>query len=1207
MIHFLDAKTDKLIGYLDGNGERIYADDEIEENTDGLKILNVSIPAHLPEAVGIEERQRIIVPHEREGYGWQEFICYNGRNSRKWKKVTAIGSETELDKLKIVTPGKREGFTLRQYIDLGVDGIDWKAGIVLGKGTKTLEFDEYMGGHDFLQRIATAFDVELIFRIVIEGSQVVGRYVDVVQRIGRNEGKEFVNAKDLVDVEIEVFTERIITGLIVLRPDKEDGTPQEPIFITDEAAFQRWGRKGQHLYGIHRIDSTDGEMTEEEARQYGRTELNKRIASVVEYTVDAIDLAPMFPHEAAYLGDVVRIMNEDYNPPLFAQARILSVKRKIRRLDEERPMRKIFTIGEVVNYKKDTMTATFQSLQSRYGMKIVKQPEAPEPNPNIIWIQTGTGKPIDPAHIWTGSSWGVIAPTTAAEIGADPAGSAAAALAAAREEISDVLIALDNFEDVVNTTFRDGVIESAEAAAIEKYKNTINAEKVNVDNDFTAIYNNSDLVAGTIKTAFDTAKTNYNTAHTALIASINMAILDGRTTADEKADVDAKFTTYRTRLASYSIALHNASNSITKKQAADAQAAAVAAAATDATEKANAAQAAGEAAAVAQAELARIAAESFADGAIDAEEQARILQAAENLAAAELDATNKAAAAQAAAELHADAIRTDLESQMGQLSTALNDFETEIGSSFRDGIIEEAEAKAIEKYKNLIETEKLDIDNRFTKIYADASLTGTPKTNLNSAKTAFDTAHTNLLASINAAIADGKTTATEKADVDAKFTAYRTAQGTLSTRFEEAITALTAAKDAKVKTDAATDATTKAGTAKSEAITAAAADAKTKADAAQAAGEAAAVAQAELARIAAEAYADGQLDVEEERAIAEAQRVLDEATLFAQAAADAVTDSENFLNIIQQKVDVDAIGDLATKDELAGIDSTIDGRIDTAVNAIDLSHLATKDELAAGDNALKESLSSASGVNLLRNSIGYGDLDFWEFVTTAQTVVSIMDEELSTLGFGSGFYFPPGTAATGIQQTVNVKPGQPYTLSWFLNKATAGTFSIEIFEGTTLKMSVPDIAGANMDFNSSYVPYTPEGGTLTVRLTASAGTEATITGLMLGRGDLPTQWTLANGELYNSYVRVDDRGLIVMRVNAEGAVEGYTNMTPEEFAGYYDENSDGSFEKMFWFDRDETVTKKLKALEEITMGTIKIVRVESATNRGWAFVPIVPE
>src|SRR5690606_31614595 len=108
-------------------------------------------------------------------------------------------------------------------------------------------------------------------------------------------------------------------------------------------------------------------------------------------------------------------------------------------------------------------------------------------------------------------------------------------------------------------------------------------------------------------------------------------------------------------------------------------------------------------------------------------------------------------------------------------------------------------------------------------------------------------------------------------------------------------------------------------------------------------------------------------------------------------------------------------------------------------------------------------------------------------------------------------------------------------------------------------------------------------------------------------GNLPTQWTLATGELYNAFVRVDDSGLLVIGLDEDGNVERKTVMSPEEFAGYYDENRDGNFEKVFWLNQDETVTKKLRALEEITMGTVKIVRVESTMNRGWAFVPIVPE
>lgn len=324
-------------------------------------------------------------------------------------------------------------------------------------------------------------------------------------------------------------------------------------------------------------------------------------------------------------------------------------------------------------------------------------------------------------------------------------------------------------------------------------------------------------------------------------------------------------------------------------------------------------------------------------------------------------------------------------------------------------------------------------------------------------------------------------------------------------------------------------------------------------------------AQAELARIEAEVYADGLITDEEATRIADATAKLQEAKEYAETAAAA------------------------------------------AIETIDLSGLATTDELDAEAEAIREQISKRNASNILRNSIGYAGMDFWQFTTSNVNVRTIMNEALETMSFGCGFYFPPDGLGKGIQQTVNVNSGDEYTLGWYVQKAAAGSFTIDILQGTSIIATATDITAVGGGFAGSFLTFTPTTDSVTVRFTAAGSAEVTLTGAMLSTGNLPSQWTLASGELYNAYVRTDERGLLVLGIDENGEVESRTVMSPTEFAGYYDENRDGNFDRVFWLNKDETVTKKLRALEEITMGTVKIVRIESANNRGWAFVPIVPE
>lgn len=79
-----------------------------------------------------------------------------------------------------------------------------------------------------------------------------------------------------------------------------------------------------------------------------------------------------------------------------------------------------------------------------------------------------------------------------------------------------------------------------------------------------------------------------------------------------------------------------------------------------------------------------------------------------------------------------------------------------MNGAFADGIITEAEAKAIEKYINVVESTKADVEATYTKLYSNIYLVGAPKTNLLNAKVTFMGAVDDLLKAVNDAISDKK-------------------------------------------------------------------------------------------------------------------------------------------------------------------------------------------------------------------------------------------------------------------------------------------------------------------------------------------------------------------------------------------------------------------------------------------------------------------
>ena len=140
-----------------------------------------------------------------------------------------------------------------------------------------------------------------------------------------------------------------------------------------------------------------------------------------------------------------------------------------------------------------------------------------------------------------------------------------------------------------------------------------------------------------------------------------------------------------------------------------------------------------------------------------------------------------------------ESVRQDIEAATEAAkaaNTAVGGLHDYIDGAFADGIITEAEAKAIEKYINSVNGTKLAVEATYTNLFTNGYLTGTAKTGLLNAKVSFFGAIENLLKSINTAISDGKTTVAEKNDVDAKYALFNSAYADFNDAVEVAYKAI---------------------------------------------------------------------------------------------------------------------------------------------------------------------------------------------------------------------------------------------------------------------------------------------------------------------------------------------------------------------------------------------------------------------------------
>lgn len=187
----------------------------------------------------------------------------------------------------------------------------------------------------------------------------------------------------------------------------------------------------------------------------------------------------------------------------------------------------------------------------------------------------------------------------------------------AKKEANDAKQTVTNMKDFTDEAFKDGIVDRQEAAAIEKYLNSIKSIQKSVAESYSKVYSNP-LLSGTAKVELKTAYDGFNVATTELITAIDDAIADGVATSTEVALVDGRYDTFNTKYGDFIAYLNAANNFIQDKintSAEDAKKAAE-----EAKKAADAAKAAADNVAGAVGDLNEYVDGAFKDGIIDISE-----------------------------------------------------------------------------------------------------------------------------------------------------------------------------------------------------------------------------------------------------------------------------------------------------------------------------------------------------------------------------------------------------------------------------------------------------------------------------------------------------------------------------------------------------------------------------------------------------------
>ncbi|HHK5536844.1 TPA: phage tail spike protein [Bacillus mobilis] len=329
-LHVCDFKTGQIVSSIQTTD---YWDDkrhwEIKNNIDTLEFRVFDNTKHSSTLM----QQNLVLKEVRDGRIVPYVITEIEKDSDDRSVIAyASGEWIQLAKAGIIPPQKLEGKTVIEMMDIALAGTKWQKGNLEYASFRSMTIDEFIDPLSFLKKIASLFELEIQYRAEVVGSQIVGRYIDMVKKRGQETGKEITLGKDLLGIKRIENSQNICTALLgfvkkegegfVTITEINNGVP----YLVDNDAFQRWNEKGQHKFGFYSPETSNEDMDAKRLMVLMNTELKKRVNTSVLYEVEAQSIGRVFglAHELINEGDTIRIKDTGFTPKLYLEARAIA-------------------------------------------------------------------------------------------------------------------------------------------------------------------------------------------------------------------------------------------------------------------------------------------------------------------------------------------------------------------------------------------------------------------------------------------------------------------------------------------------------------------------------------------------------------------------------------------------------------------------------------------------------------------------------------------------------------------------------------------------------------------------------------------------------------------------------------------------------------------------------------------------------------------
>ncbi|EGQ3800392.1 hypothetical protein HDO29_001304 [Staphylococcus pseudintermedius] len=387
----------------------------------------------------MQERNRIVIQDKNGQY--REFIIDRiSADIEGYTEVETVASYLEdITKARPYAPGKLEKMTTKQALSDVLKDTGWQVSDATEyDGLRTTSWTSYQTRYDVLLQLCTTYKMMADFYIEVGSNRVDKRLVVLRKRNPLFKGKEITYGKDLTGLKRTVDFSEIKTALLCVGPEPEEGKKRVELVVKDDESQAKYGLPGRYNWGVYEPETEDQNMTESRLRTLGTTELNKRKSEVITYEVTAVDIEKEYKHEVINLGDMVRIKNRDFTPPLYVEAEVISEEYDLISKDVT------YSFGTYKEFKESDLRSSFdrkldairqkvsdglsnvntivrESLEGelQYFERKILKGDTPPDNPvnDLLWLDTSNPKVAVLRRYWEGE-WIKSSAENASDVGA---------------------------------------------------------------------------------------------------------------------------------------------------------------------------------------------------------------------------------------------------------------------------------------------------------------------------------------------------------------------------------------------------------------------------------------------------------------------------------------------------------------------------------------------------------------------------------------------------------------------------------------------------------------------------------------------------------------------------------------------------------------------------------------------------------------------